>query len=128
MTKDIEYGNQRYQQGYEAGYEEGFAKGTVAEVQEDTWDDGFNEGFEAGEQEGYNDGFQTGKTEGFDEGVQAEQKRIQTVIRMHMEWAKRDNKGRDFIFWNNVADALKHHQIPEMSEDEWRQELENLGF
>ena len=120
MTKDVEYGNQRYQQGYEAGYQIGFAEGTVAEVQEDTWDEGFNEGFEAGEVEGYDFGYHA--------GIDAEQKRIQTVIRMHMEWAKRDGKGRDFIFWNNVAETLQPKGYTPLTEEEWKQELENLGF
>lgn len=116
MEKDIEYGNMRYQQGYEAGLEAG--KGIDNE--DDTpWDDGFNEGFEAGEVEGYDVGYHA--------GAEAEQKRIQTVIRMHMEWAKRDGKGRDFIFWNNVAETLKGIDI-QMTEEDWKQELENLGF
>lgn len=91
--------------------------------EDEEWEDPESDEIEVGSPASYKDGYD----EGFIEGAEAEQTRVQEVIKMHQRWAKEKNRASEYMFWNNVAEVLTPLEI-DYSEEAYRKSLENDGF
>lgn len=89
-----------------------------------------NEGWSVGYEAGYEtaDSVADDRVDfAFKDGVEKEQRRIQEVIRMNIQWATESGRGSEIVFWNKAKEILTPVEV-DYSDEAYYKELEKDGF